>query len=338
MLTHLPGSGIKRGPVVVTGGAGFIGSHLVERLLNDGWSVVVVDDFSTGDESNLTAVKGRPGLKVIRAKVSACPDLGNIVADASFVFHLAAAVGVELVLRDPLAAIQTNLHETEAILDVAARSKTPLLLASTSEVYGKSHKAQLKETDDLIIGPPHFSRWSYACSKLTDEFLALGHAHASGLPITIVRLFNTVGPRQTGRHGMVLPRFVAAALKNEPLRVYGDGSQTRCFCHVLDTVEALLRLQSQPSTRGEIFNIGSEDEISIRDLASRVIQTLGSRSGVELIPYSAAYPPGFEEMQRRRPSVAKLVAATGFRPRRSLGEIIGDIAGGEVAKPPGHRP
>lgn len=332
MPAHLPVAEIARGRVVVTGGAGFIGSHLVECLLGEGWPVVVVDDFSTGHESNLAAVKGHPGLQVIHAKVSRCPDLDNLVADASFVFHLAAAVGVELVLRDPLQAIRTNLHETESILDAAARSKTPLLLASTSEVYGKSQKAQLEETDDLIIGPPHFSRWSYACSKLTDEFLALGHARASGLPVTIVRLFNTVGPRQTGRHGMVFPRFVGAAVKNEPLRVYGDGSQTRCFCHVQDTVEALLRLKNQPAARGEIFNIGSEAEITIRDLAALVIQTLGSRSGIEFIPYSTAYPPGFEEMQRRRPSIAKLASATGFRPGRPLGQIIRDIAEGELGR------
>ena len=313
-------------PVLVTGGAGFIGSHLVERLLAAGWPVVVLDDFSTGSPANLVAVAKHPALTLIHSKLSEYPQLDGLVAKSAFVFHLAAAVGVDLVLANPLQAIQTNLHETEAVLDAASRSGTPLLLTSTSEVYGKSQKAQLDESDDLLIGPPHLSRWSYACSKLMDEFLALAHARVHRLPVTIVRLFNTVGPRQTGRHGMVLPRFVAAALAGEPLRVHGDGSQTRCFCHVRDTVEALLRLRDLPAARGEVFNIGSEAEIAILELATRVVQTLGSPSVIERIPYSAAYPPGFEEMQRRRPNLAKLAALTGFRPAHSLAEIIRDTA------------
>lgn len=314
------------GMILVTGGAGFIGSHLVEALLGAGRAVVVVDDFSTGAEGNLAAVRGHPGLRVIRGKVSECAELGEMVRQAEGVYHLAAAVGVELVLANPLAAIRTNLHETEAVLEAAARWGTPVLLTSTSEVYGKSGKAQLEEGDDLIIGPPHLSRWSYACSKLMDEFLALAQARVSGLPVTIARLFNTVGPRQTGRHGMVLPRFVAAALKDEPLRVHGDGLQTRCFCHVGDTVEALTRLMAVPAARGEIFNVGSEEEITIAGLAEAVIRTLGSRSVIERVPYTQAYPAGFEEMQRRRPSVAKLRAAVGFAPGHSLERIIRDTA------------
>ena len=316
----------KHGKILVTGGAGFIGSHLVEALLSRGESVVVVDDFSTGSWQNLRGFRDNPRLRVVETKVSQCAELDVLVAGVDFIFHLAAAVGVELVLSNPLQAIRTNLRETEAILDAAAAVGTPVLLTSTSEVYGKSGKAQLEESDDLIIGPPHLSRWSYACSKLMDEFLALAHARGTGLPVTIVRLFNTAGPRQTGRYGMVLPRFVAAALKHEPLRVHGDGTQTRCFCHVLDTVEALIKLQTCASARGGVFNVGADDEISIRALAELVIATLGSRSTLEIIPYSAAYPPGFEEMPRRRPAIHKLLGATGFQASRKLPQIIRELA------------
>ena len=312
--------------VIVTGGAGFIGSHLAERLLADGWSVVVIDDFSTGSPANLAAVAGHPNLTIVRAKVSECAQLCDLTARAAFVFHLAAAVGVELILKEPLAAIHTNLRETEAILEAASRCGTPLLLTSTSEVYGKSPKPWLTETDDLIIGQPHLSRWAYSCSKLMDEFLAFAHAQTRNLPVTVVRLFNTAGPRQTGRYGMVLPRFVAAALADQPLQIFGDGTQTRCFCHVADTVEALVRLQPLPAARGQIVNIGGSEEISMLALAQRVVTTLGSQSSVRLVPYREAYPPGFEEMPRRRPSIAKLAELSGFRPARSLLTIIGDVA------------
>lgn len=318
--THPPSS--VRSHVLVTGGAGFIGSHLVERLLADGANVVVIDDCSTGSLENLRAVRSHSNLRVIESRISGCEELLELVSNAESIFHLAAAVGVDLVLSSPVRSLQTNLRETEVLLEAASRRAVPLLLASTSEVYGKSRKEAFSEGNDLLIGPPHFGRWGYACSKLMDEFLALAYASEKGLPVVIARLFNTVGPRQTGRYGMVLPRFIAAAKASQPLRVFGDGSQTRCFCYVLDAVEALVRLQSCPAARGQIFNVGATEEISIRALAEKVIQATASQSKIELVPYQKAYPAGFEDMQRRRPVVSKLEAAIGFRPATSLARII----------------
>lgn len=308
--------------ILVTGGAGFIGGHLVERLLHDGHSVVVLDDLSTGQLANLAAVKANPRLRVVTAKISGCPELSDLVANAESIFHLAAAVGVDLVVKSPIHVLATNLHETEVLLEAAAKHQVATLVASTSEVYGKSDKPAFREDDDLLIGPPQHARWGYACSKLMDEFLALAYAKERELPVTIVRLFNTVGPRQTGRYGMVLPRFIAAARRNEPLKVFGDGRQSRCFCFVLDTVEALVRLQKTPAARGQIFNIGNTEEVTIRDLAQRVIETLGSQSAIELLPYEQAYAPGFDDMRRRKPVVEKLERTIGFRPQTSLQEII----------------
>jgi len=312
--------------ILVTGGAGFIGSHLVERLLADGNAVVVIDDFSTGNPQNLKAADGNPKLRVIESTISACGELGELAANAKAVYHLAAAVGVELVVKSPIHTLETNLHETEVLLKAAANHRAPVLLASTSEVYGKSEKPVFSEDDDLLIGPPNRSRWGYACSKLMDEFLAFAYAQEKSLPVTITRLFNTVGPRQTGRYGMVLPRFISAAKHGEPLIVHGDGLQSRCFCFVKDTVEALVRLQNSTASRGEVFNIGSTEEISILDLAKLVIATLGSQSKIELIPYDQAYAPGFEDMRRRKPSVEKLCTATGFRPSTTLRETIRQTA------------
>ena len=308
--------------VLVTGGAGFIGSHLVERLLAEDKTVAVVDDLSTGRLENLQSVLSHPRLRMVESRISTCRELARLVDQAESIYHLAAAVGVELVVRSPIRVLETNLHETEVLLEAAADRGVPVLLASTSEVYGKSQKRAFSEEDDLLIGPPHQSRWSYACSKLMDEFLALAYAKEQALPIIITRLFNTVGPRQTGQYGMVLPRFIAAAMKGKPLRVYGDGQQTRCFCYVQDTVEALMRLQGCPAAHGQIFNVGSEEEITIRHLADRVIKTLASKSAVELIPYGEAYEPGFDDMRRRRPVIEKLAATVGFRPRIGLQQII----------------
>jgi UDP-glucose 4-epimerase len=325
-------------PILVTGGAGFIGSHLVERLLNDRQRVVVIDDLSTGSLDNLRAVKSHPQLRVIQAKISACNELPALAAHAGFIFHLAATVGVELVLKSALSVLESSFHETQILLRAASVRRTPLLLASTSEVYGKSLKPAFGEEDDLLIGPPGQSRWSYACSKLTDEFLALAYAREKSLPVIIARLFNTVGPRQTGRYGMVLPRFIGAAKTGEPLKVFGDGAQTRCFCHVGDAVEALVRLQNCEKARGEIFNVGGTEETSMLQLARLVVKTLGSKSKIERVPYARAYPssptgpgktsaPGFDDMRRRKPMVKKLERYVKFRPRTPLREIIRLTAG-----------
>jgi UDP-glucose 4-epimerase len=308
--------------IVVTGGAGFIGSHLVERLLADGEKVVVIDDCSTGSLENLASVRESARLRIVQAKISGCCELENILEEAKGIYHLAAAVGVELVLKQPIQTIQTNLHETEVILEEASRWQIPILLASTSEVYGKSQKEAFSEDDDLLIGPPQLSRWSYACSKLMDEFLALAFAKERGLPVIITRLFNTVGPRQTGRYGMVLPRFIEAAKAGKPLQVYGDGQQTRCFCYVGDTVEALAKLFNCSGAKGEVFNVGNDEEVSIRTLAELVIQTLESTSRIEHLSYETACGAGFEDMRRRRPVLGKLNSVTGFTPRTSLKEII----------------
>ena len=308
--------------ILVTGGAGFIGSHLVERLLADNHSVVVIDDLSTGSLENLQGVRHHARLRLLQAPVSGCAELPELVAQAQSVYHLAAAVGVELVLHSPVRTIQTNLRETEVILAAASLHGVPVLLTSTSEVYGKSRKESFSEGDDLLIGPPTQGRWSYACSKLMDEFLALAYAREKGLPIIVARLFNTVGPRQTGRYGMVLPRFVADAKAGRPLRVFGDGLQTRCFCAVTDTVEALVRLQKSPKARGQAINVGSTEEIRILDLARLVIQTLRSSSPIELVPYEKAYAGGYEDMLRRRPDLTKLVALTDFKPAISVRMVI----------------
>ena len=329
----MPNPGPSKPHVLVTGGAGFIGSHLVSRLLGEGKAVVVVDDLSTGSLDNLQAVKAHPGLRVIVSTVSGCAELPRLAAEAESIYHLAAAVGVELVLNSPVHTLLTNVRETEVLLDAAVPHGVPVLLTSTSEVYGKSQQPAFSEEDDLLIGPPHQTRWGYACSKLMDEFLALAWARERSLPVVVARVFNTVGPRQTGRYGMVVPRFIAAARSGQPLKVYGDGSQTRCFCLVTDTVEALMRLQGAPAARGGVFNVGGTEEVSIQHLAELVIGVLGSRSQIEYVPYAQAYAPGFEDMRRRKPLVDKLARVTGFRPATPLREIIRATSAG---MPPPH--
>ena len=313
--------------VLITGGAGFIGGHLAEALIRRGDRVRVIDDLSTGSIDNLSGIMGDPKFEFIHADVVREADLvSRCVREADAVIHLAAAVGVELVVKEPARTITTNVHGTENVLTPAAEFGKRVIIASTSEVYGKSPRESFAEDDDLIIGASVHSRWSYACSKLLDEFLLMAHCRASGLPGTVVRFFNTVGPRQTGRYGMVIPRFVGAALAGKPLQVYGDGRQIRCFCHVVDVIEALLLLLERKESYGQVYNIGSQEGISIGDLAERVIKRTGSKSGIELVPYDVAYAVGFEDMRRRKPDTSKITALTGWRPRRTLDEIIDDVA------------
>lgn len=311
---------------VITGGAGFIGGHLTELLIAEGHDVVVIDNFSTGRLENLNTVKDNPKLEIIEGDILHLPELPYILSKSDFCFHLAAAVGVSLVVNDPVRTIMTNVHGTEAVLNAANRNRTPLIIASTSEVYGKSDKAHFSETDDLLIGPSTHSRWSYACSKLLDEFFGMAYHRDLKLPVTVVRLFNTVGPRQSGQYGMVVPRFVRAALVNAPIQVYGDGLQSRCFCHVKDSIRALRGLIKNDNAIGRVFNIGSTESISILDLAKKVRETLGSQSEIKFIPYAEAYESGFEDMRRRKPNTHDIHALLGWKPEKGLDEIIHDTA------------
>ncbi len=311
--------------IVVTGGAGFIGSHLCDALVASGHSVLALDDFSTGRHENIAQLEGHPLFSLVSADIGDEGMVRECVAGADRVFHLASAVGVRLIVEQPVRTIETIVHGTAVVMKACARYRKPVLVTSTSEVYGKSAKVPFSEDDDLVIGPSYRRRWGYACSKALDEFLAMAYWHHSRMPVTIVRLFNTVGPRQTGQYGMVLPRFVQQALKDEPLTVYGDGSQTRCFCHVKDVVGALIKLMELPSARGQIFNVGTREEVSIRELAERVIQLAGSRSTIKLVPFEEAYGADFEDMQRRVPDLSKIERAIGYAPRYTLDEIIRDM-------------
>jgi UDP-glucose 4-epimerase len=317
---------------LVTGGAGFIGSHLVERLIERGDHVTVLDDLSTGRQSNLEAVQDRAEFELVPGSVLDAELVERLIGKADVVYHLAAAVGVDWVLRHPLRSLETNIQGTEHVLRACAAQSTPrrVLVASTSEVYGKNDKDALAEDDDRVLGSSRLSRWFYASAKGIDEAFALAYWQEQRLPVRVVRLFNTVGPRQTGRYGMVVPRFVRWALRNEPLRVYGDGQQTRCFTNVRDVVQALVALMATPSAAGEIFNIGQPNEIRIIDLARRVIELTESASDVKLVPYHAdeAYgerAAGFEDMRRRVPDASKLFAYTGFRPQTGLDETLREV-------------
>ncbi|MGA2137484.1 MAG: GDP-mannose 4,6-dehydratase [Verrucomicrobiia bacterium] len=308
--------------VLITGGAGFIGSHLAEALMTEGKEVFVIDDLSTGSVANIAHLQGNPRFHFTEGSVLKGDELEPLIEQVDFVYHLAAAVGVELVVRSPVFTIEDNVRGTENVLAAAAKRGVGLLLTSTSEVYGKSERDRFREDDDLLIGPPTFGRWSYACSKLLDEFLALAYWREKKLPVFIARLFNTVGQRQTGRYGMVVPRFVQAALRDEPIIIHGDGKQTRCFCHVTDVVRALVAMPGQVRAVGQIYNIGSTEEVSILELARRVKQMTESQSELRLIPYDQAYNKGFEDMRRRVPSIDKMYQLMGWRPTRSLDEIL----------------
>jgi UDP-glucose 4-epimerase len=310
---------------LVTGGAGFIGSHLTEALLAAGHEVTIVDDFSTGRHQNIGHLEDSPQLKVIYGSVLEPELTRECVRDADRVFHLASAVGVQLIIDEPVKTVETIVEGTAVVLGACARYRKPVLLTSTSEVYGKSKQMPLAEGDDIVIGAPTFRRWSYAASKALDEFLALAHWHHSRLPVVIVRLFNTVGPRQTGRYGMVIPRLVRQALEGEPLSVYGDGTQSRCFCHVHDSVRAIMQLLDEPKARGEIFNVGNDREVTINELAEMIRALTGGSAEIRHIPYREAYGSGFEDMPRRVPNLAKVNALTGYRPQFSLEQTLTDV-------------
>lgn len=307
---------------LITGGGGFIGSHLAERLIRDGHTVAVIDDLSTGREQNLASLRGNSNFQLVRDSVENEQTVGTLMAWCDKVIHLASAVGVKLVAEEPVRTIRTTIHGTEVVLESANKFGRPVLITSSSEVYGKGARVPFDEDDDVVMGATRFSRWCYAYSKGIDEFLGLAYHAQYALPVTIVRLFNTVGPRQVGMYGMVLPRFANAAVRNQPLQVYGDGSQTRCFCHVADVVDALICVQAQPASAGRVFNLGSDVEVSINDLAARVIKAAGSSSKIEHVPYEQAYGRSFEDLQRRVPRLDRIRELIGFSPKNSLDDIV----------------
>ena len=307
---------------LITGGAGFIGSHLAERLLEDGHEVMVLDNLSTGSIDNITHLKGRSGFSYTIESVTNESLLAELIDRSDVVFHLAAAVGVKLIVEQPVHTIETNVHGTEVVLKHANKKKKLVFIASTSEVYGKSTDVPFREAADLVLGPSAKHRWAYACSKLIDEFLALAYWKEKKLPVVIVRLFNTVGPRQTGQYGMVVPTFVRQALAGQPITVFGDGTQQRSFTYVGDVVEALVRLAADNRAIGEVFNIGNTGEITIADLAARVKAMTGSCSPIHYIPYDQAYEEGFEDMPRRVPDISKIREFVGYEPKVQLDEIL----------------
>ena len=307
---------------LITGGAGFIGSHLAGALLARGWRVHVIDDLSTGQLKNIAPYNGHPSFSGSVGSVLEVDVMAPLVAEADVVFHLAAAVGVRLIVERPVFTIATNIRSTETVLELAAKYRRPVLVASTSEVYGKLDSPTFSETDDLVLGPTSKSRWCYAASKIIDEHLALAYAREFGLPVTVLRMFNTIGPRQTGQYGMVVPRFVRQALLGEPITVYGDGSQRRSFTWVGDVVEAMIALIAHPGAKGEVFNVGHTAEITIYDLARLVKEMAGSRSVIVLVPFERAYEPGFEDMQRRLPDISKLERLIGYRPSLNLRAML----------------
>ncbi len=311
---------------LITGGAGFIGSHLADALIARGDSVSVIDDLSTGSIENLRQVKNNPRFRYVIANMMDQSLLSELVDEADVVFHLAAAVGVRLIVESPVRTIETNIGATELVLEAAAKKRKKVLITSTSEVYGKSTKIPFHEDDDLVMGPPVRGRWSYACSKAIDEFLALAYHREKGLPTVVVRLFNTVGPRQTGMYGMVIPRFVQQALSGMPITVYGDGQQSRCFGWVGDIVSALIRLSEQPAAVGRIFNIGNDQEVTIIELANIVRAVTRSNSPIEYVSYDSAYGPEFEDMNRRVPDLSRIRETIGYQPTMQLTDIIRCVA------------
>lgn len=308
--------------ILVTGGAGFIGSHLCELLVHNGNQVVAIDDLTTGRLENIQHLLPIPSFQFVRETITNSQVLDRLTSEADILIHLAAVVGVKLIVEDPVNTIATNIMGTEAVLTTANRYHCKVMLASTSEVYGKGYKVPFNEDDDCLIGPTSHSRWSYATSKAIDEFLGLAYYHQFGLPVVVMRFFNTVGPRQTGQYGMVLPRFVRQALTGEPITIYGDGEQSRCFGDVADIIDAVVKLAYHTGAIGQVFNIGSTEEVTIRELAERVITAAGSQSKIVYVPYEEAYAPGFEDMRRRVPDLSKIHELIGYEPRYSLDDTI----------------
>ena len=309
----------------ITGGAGFIGSHLSDLLIERGDEVLVLDDLSTGRMANIEHLVGKPGFEHRIGSALDEPLVVEMVDRADVTVHLAAAVGVRLVVERPVYTLETNIRATEVVLDAASRKNKPVMIASTSEVYGKSTKVPFREGDDISLGPTTHSRWGYACSKALDEWLGLAYMREKGVPVTVLRLFNTVGPRQVGRYGMVLPNFARQAITGKPLTVYGDGTQSRCFGHVKDAVQAIAHLLDSDQAAGEVFNVGNPEEVTIHDLAKVVRERAGSESEIQLIPYSEAYGEGFEDMPRRVPDASKLERVTGYTFQRKLNQIVDDV-------------
>ena len=307
---------------LITGGAGFIGSHLAEFLLNKGWKVKIIDDLSTGSIENIEHLKQNPRFSYVLDTVLNRPLMMELIDWADVVFHLAAAVGVRLIVERPVQTIETNIKTTELVLELCARKRKPVLISSTSEVYGKLNKDKFNEEDDLVLGPTSKFRWCYAASKIIDEFLAKAYYREQGVPTVVVRLFNTIGPRQTGQYGMVVPRFINQALRGEPITVYGDGSQRRSFTWVGDVVDAMVKLIQHPKAYGEVFNLGHTKDISILELAKLVKELTGSSSEIVFIPYEKAYEPGFEDMRRRLPDISKVQELIGYRPTLDLPEML----------------
>ncbi len=311
--------------MLITGGAGFVGSFLAEELLNRGYSVTAVDNLSTGKLENINHLKGNSKFEFITGDILDEPLMDRLTEKCQRIFHLAAAVGVKLIIERPVETIETNIMGTEVLYKYANKHKKKIIVASTSEVYGKNNEIPFKETDDSVYGPTTKSRWSYACSKAIDEFLGLAYFHEKKLPITIVRLFNTIGPRQTGRYGMVVPTFVRQALLGHSITVFGDGEQTRCFANVKDIVWAMVELSERKEAEGHVFNIGTDELISIKDLAEKTRKLCGSDSEIQFIPYDKAYEEGFEDMSQRMPDITKVSEATGFKPKYNLEQTIKEI-------------
>ncbi|HZP48459.1 MAG TPA: NAD-dependent epimerase/dehydratase family protein [Vicinamibacterales bacterium] len=310
---------------LITGGAGFIGSHLSEALLAGGHDVLILDNLSTGSIDNIAHLKGRPGFEYFIDSVDNEPLLAELIDRSDVVFHFAAAVGVKLIVEQPVHTIETNVHGTEVVLKHANKKKKLVVVASTSEVYGKSNEFPFREDSDLVLGPTPKHRWAYACSKAIDEFLALAYWKEKKLPVIIVRFFNTVGPRQTGQYGMVIPNFVRQALAGEPITVFGDGTQSRSFTHVHDVVGALLKLVAEPQAVGKVINIGNTQEVTILELAERVRALSGSKSPIRLIPYDQAYESGFEDMPRRVPDLSRIEALIGYKAKNDLDDILSQV-------------